>query len=92
MSSRHLRSHVVTCVLRDRRGFSAPDVSLSPDLNEILYGVGAIRFASWRVELRTYPPEAAQLPTSVNYTIEFRKTHRDAPDLVIIKSPQAPLP
>lgn len=66
-------------------------VSLSPDLTEILYGVGAFSRVVGVSNYDTYPPETAKLP----HLGELQSPSLEAllalrPDLVVVNSAQAP--
>jgi iron complex transport system substrate-binding protein len=66
-------------------------VSLSPDLTEILYGVGAFPRVVGVTNYDTYPPEVTKI-TRVGqvYTPSFEAIAGLRPDLVIINNAQAP--
>jgi iron complex transport system substrate-binding protein len=66
-------------------------VSLSPDLTEMLYGVGAFPRVVGVSDYDTYPPETAKLPhlgQLTNPSLEALMALR--PDLVVITNAQAP--
>jgi len=66
-------------------------VSLSPDLTEMLYGVGALNRIVGVSDYETYPPEAMKLPKLgglLNPNLEKLLAMR--PDLVILNDGQAP--
>jgi iron complex transport system substrate-binding protein len=66
-------------------------VSLSPDLTEILYGVGAFPRVVGVSDYDTYPSEAMKLPRMGQlYNPSFEKVMSMHPDLVIINNAQAP--
>jgi iron complex transport system substrate-binding protein len=66
-------------------------VSLSPDLTEILYGVGAFPRVVGVSNYDTYPPEAARLPhLGQLQTPAFEQLAALRPDLVLINNAQAP--
>jgi iron complex transport system substrate-binding protein len=66
-------------------------VSLSPDLTEILYGVGALPRVVGVSDYDTYPPEAVKLPhLGQLHNPSFEKLTAMRPDLVIINEAQAP--
>src|SRR5579864_7825295 len=66
-------------------------VSLSPDLTEILYGVGAFSRVVGVSNYDTYPPEVAKLPRLGQlHSPNLEKLTALRPDLVIINSAQAP--
>jgi iron complex transport system substrate-binding protein len=66
-------------------------VSLSPDLTEILYGVGAFPRVVGVTNYDTYPPEVAKI-TRVGqvYNPSFETIAGLRPDLVVINNAQAP--
>ena len=66
-------------------------VSLSPDLTEMIYGVGAFRRVVAVSNYDTYPPEAAKLPHLGELdNTSFEKLTGVRPDLVVINNVQAP--
>jgi iron complex transport system substrate-binding protein len=66
-------------------------VSLSPDLTEMLYGVGAFDRVVGVSNYETYPPEAAKLPRLGQlHNPNFEKLTALRPDLVVINNAQAP--
>jgi iron complex transport system substrate-binding protein len=66
-------------------------VSLSPDLTEILYGVGAFPRVVAVSNYDTYPPETAKLPHLGQLdSPSFEKLAGLRPDLVVINNAQAP--
>src|SRR6202451_430679 len=66
-------------------------VSLSPDLTEMLYGVGAFNRVVGVSNYETYPPEAAKLPSLGQlHNPNFEKLAALRPDLVVINNAQAP--
>lgn len=66
-------------------------VSLSPDLTEILYGVGAFSRVVGVSNYDAYPPEAAKLPhLGQLHNPSFEKLAALKPDLVVINNAQAP--
>jgi iron complex transport system substrate-binding protein len=66
-------------------------VSLSPDLTEMLYGVGAFDRVIAVSNYDTYPPEVAKLPhLGQLYSPSLEKLASLRPDLVIINNAQAP--
>jgi iron complex transport system substrate-binding protein len=66
-------------------------VSLSPDLTEMLYGVGAFDRVVGVSNYETYPPEAAKLPhLGQLHNPSFEKLVSLRPDLVVINNAQAP--
>ncbi|MGA3242146.1 MAG: helical backbone metal receptor [Bryobacteraceae bacterium] len=66
-------------------------VSLSPDLTEILYGVGAFNRVVGVSNYETYPPEAAKLPSLGQlHNPNLEKLTALRPDLVVINNAQAP--
>jgi iron complex transport system substrate-binding protein len=66
-------------------------VSLSPDLTEMLYGVGAFSRVVGVSSYDTYPPEVAKLPhLGQLHNPSFEKLTAARPDLVIINNAQAP--
>ena len=66
-------------------------VSLSPDLTEILYGVGAFSRVVAVSNFDTYPPEVARLPRLGTLdTLSFERLAAAKPDLVLMNSVQAP--
>jgi len=74
-------------------GADAPQriVSLSPDLTEMLYGVGAFHRVVGVSNYETYPPEAAKLPSLGQlHNPDFEKLMALRPDLVVINNAQAP--
>src|SRR5260370_2038762 len=66
-------------------------VSLSPDLTEMLYGVGAFPRVVGVSNYDTYPPDAAKLPRLGQlHNPSFEKVPALRPDLVVINTAQAP--
>jgi len=66
-------------------------VSLSPDLTEILYGVGAFHRVVAVSNFDTYPPETARLPHLGNLdSLSFERLVAAKPDLVVMNDVQAP--
>lgn len=66
-------------------------VSLSPDLTEILYGVGAFSRLVGVSNYDTYPPEVAKIPhLGQLHNPSLEKLTAARPDLVIINEAQAP--
>ena len=66
-------------------------VSLSPDLTEILYGIGAFNRVVGVSNYDTYPPEVAKLPRLGElHSPSLEKLTGLRPDLVIVNSAQAP--
>jgi iron complex transport system substrate-binding protein len=66
-------------------------VSLSPDLTEMLYGVGAFRRVVGVSNYETYPSEAVKLPRLGQlHNPNFEKLTALRPDLVVINNAQAP--
>ncbi len=66
-------------------------VSLSPDLTEILYGVGAFPRVVGVSNYDTYPPEVAKVPhLGQLHSPSLEKLTAARPDLVIINNSQAP--
>ncbi len=66
-------------------------VSLSPDLTEMLYGVGAFGRVVGVSNYESYPPEAARLPhLGQLHNPNFEKLVSLQPDLVIVNNAQAP--
>src|SRR5580700_5009541 len=66
-------------------------VSLSPDLTEILYGIGAFNRVVGVSNYDTYPPEVAKLPhLGELHSPSLEKLAALRPDLVIVNSAQAP--
>src|ERR1700678_2858679 len=66
-------------------------VSLSPDLTEMIYGVGAFNRVVGVSNYETYPPEAANLPhLGQLHNPSFEKLVSLRPDLVVINNAQAP--
>jgi iron complex transport system substrate-binding protein len=66
-------------------------VSLSPDLTEMLFGVGAFSRVVGVSNYETYPPEVARLPhLGQLHNPSFEKLTAIRPDLVIINNAQAP--
>ncbi len=66
-------------------------VSLSPDLTEMLYGVGAFDRVVAVSDYDTYPPETAKLPhLGQLHSPSFEKLAGMRPDLVLINKAQAP--
>jgi iron complex transport system substrate-binding protein len=66
-------------------------VSLSPDLTEMLYGVGAFNRVVGVSNYETYPPEATKLPRlGPLHNPNFEKLTAMRPDLVVINNAQAP--
>ena len=66
-------------------------VSLSPDLTEMLYGVGAFHRVVGVSNYETYPPEAAKLPSLGQlHNPNFERLTALRPDLVVINNAQAP--
>ncbi len=66
-------------------------VSLSPDMTEMLYGVGAFSRVVGVSDYDAYPPEAARLPRLGQFHHpSLEKLTAMRPDLVVINSAQAP--
>lgn len=66
-------------------------VSLSPDLTEVLYGVGALPRVVGVSDFDTYPPEVAKLPHLGPLQSPNLETLTALhPDLVVVNSAQAP--
>ncbi|HLK69842.1 MAG TPA: ABC transporter substrate-binding protein [Bryobacteraceae bacterium] len=66
-------------------------VSLSPDLTEILYGVGAFSRVVGVSDYDTYPPEVTKLPhLGQLHSPNLEKLTALRPDLVIINNAEAP--
>lgn len=66
-------------------------ISLSPDLTEILYGVGAFNRVVAVSNYDAYPPEAAKLPhLGQLHNPDLERLTAMRPDLVVINSAQAP--
>src|SRR5579862_5990110 len=66
-------------------------VSLSPDLTEMLYGVGAFSRVVGVSNYDTYPPEVANVPRLGQlHNPNLEKLTATRPDLVIINNAQAP--
>jgi iron complex transport system substrate-binding protein len=66
-------------------------VSLSPDLTEMLYGVGAFSRVVGVSNYETYPPEAAKLPhLGQLHNPDLERLTAMRPDLVVINNAQAP--
>jgi iron complex transport system substrate-binding protein len=66
-------------------------VSLSPDLTEMLYGVGAFSRVVGVSDYETYPPETSKLPKlGPLHSPSYEKLTALRPDLVIINNAQAP--
>jgi iron complex transport system substrate-binding protein len=66
-------------------------VSMSPDLTEILYGIGAFSRVVGVSNYDTYPPEVAKLPhLGELHSPSLEKLTALRPDLVIVNSAQAP--
>jgi iron complex transport system substrate-binding protein len=66
-------------------------VSLSPDLTEVLYGVGAFSRVVGVSNYDTYPPETAKLPhLGPLHSPNLEQLLGVKPDLVVINSAQAP--
>ena len=66
-------------------------VSLSPDLTEVLYGVGAFSRVVGVSNYDTYPPETAKLPhLGPLHSPNLEQLIGVKPDLVVINSAQAP--
>jgi iron complex transport system substrate-binding protein len=66
-------------------------VSLSPDLTEMLYGVGAFPRVVGVSNYESYPPEAMNLPhLGQLHNPSYEKLTALRPDLVIINNAQAP--
>jgi len=66
-------------------------VSLSPDLTEVLYGVGAFGRVVGVSNYDTYPPEVAKLPHLGDlHSPNLEQLTALRPDLVVISSAQAP--
>ncbi len=66
-------------------------VSASPNVTEILYGVGAFDRVVGVTEFCTYPPEAKKLPRIGGWeSNNLEAVVRLRPDLVILTEPQAP--
>jgi iron complex transport system substrate-binding protein len=74
-------------------GISAPRrlVSLSPNLTEILYGVGAFEQLVGVSQYNQYPPEVSKLPTVGGWqNPDYEKLVGLRPDLVLVDLGQAP--
>src|SRR5579864_9168385 len=66
-------------------------VSLSPDLTEMLYGVGAFPRVVGVSNYDSYPPEVAKVPhLGQLHSPSLEKLTAARPDLVIINNSQAP--
>src|SRR6267154_2271493 len=66
-------------------------VSLSPDLTEMLYGVGAFSRVVGVSNYDTYPPEVAKVPhLGQLHSPNLERLTALRPDLVIINNAQAP--
>jgi len=66
-------------------------VSLSPDLTEMLYGVGAFSRLAGVSNYDTYPPEVVKIPhLGQLHNPNLEKLTASRPDLVIINNAQAP--
>jgi len=66
-------------------------VSLSPDLTEMLYGVGALNRVVGVSNYDTYPPEVAKIPRLGQlHSPSYEKLTAMRPDLVVINNAQAP--
>jgi iron complex transport system substrate-binding protein len=66
-------------------------VSLSPNMTEILYGIGAFNTVVGVSDYCTYPPEVARLPSVGGWhTPSLEKLTAMRPDLVIVDAAQAP--
>ena len=66
-------------------------VSLSPDLTEMLYGVGAFNRVVGVSNYETYPPEAAKVPRLGQlHSPDYEKLTAMRPDLVVINNAQVP--
>src|SRR6266704_5821825 len=66
-------------------------VSLSPNLTEILYGVGAFDRVVGVSDYCTYPPEVGKLPSVGGWhNPSLEKLTAMRPDLVIVDNGQAP--
>src|ERR1700722_212240 len=66
-------------------------VSLSPDLTELLYGVGAFARVVGVSDYDTYPPDVAKLPhIGQIHNPSLEKLTALRPDLVVINEAQAP--
>jgi iron complex transport system substrate-binding protein len=67
-------------------------ISLSPNLTEILYGIGAFPQVAGITDYCTYPPEAAKIPSVGGWANpSFEKLMSLRPDLVVLDDAQAPL-
>jgi iron complex transport system substrate-binding protein len=67
-------------------------VSLSPNLTEILYGIGAFPQVAGVTDYVSYPPEVAKIPSVGGWANpSFEKLLALRPDLVILDDAQAPL-
>lgn len=67
-------------------------VSLSPNLTEILYGIGAFPQVVGVTDYVNYPPEVAKIPSVGGWANpSFEKLLALRPDLVILDDAQAPL-
>jgi len=83
----------VLCAAGADPGAGAPQriVSLSPDLTEMLYGVGAFKRVVGVSNYDTYPPEVAKLPhLGELHSPSFERLAGVRPDLLIINNAQAP--
>jgi iron complex transport system substrate-binding protein len=87
------RALLILCLTVCASGAEFPQriVSLSPDLTEILYGVGAFSRIVAVSNYDSYPPETAKLPhLGQLHTPSFEKLTALHPDLVVINNAQAP--
>jgi iron complex transport system substrate-binding protein len=66
-------------------------VSLSPNITELLYGIGALNQLAGISDFCTYPPEVKKLPVvAAWHTVYLEKLTNLRPDLVMLDDGQAP--
>jgi iron complex transport system substrate-binding protein len=84
---------LLVCLALGAAGATPPQriVSLSPDLTEIIYGVGAFNRVVAVSNYDTYPPETAKLPRLGQlHSPNLEALTALKPDLVVINKAQAP--
>jgi iron complex transport system substrate-binding protein len=88
------RAIVLTVLLALAAGAFAPPrriVSLSPNLTEILYGIGAFPQVAGVTDYCTYPPEVKKLPSVGGWDgADLEKLLALRPDLVVVDDAEAP--
>jgi ABC-type Fe3+-hydroxamate transport system substrate-binding protein len=93
MRRRFLRAAIVAlcAVFASAADYPQRIVSLSPDLTEILYGVGAFNRVVAVSNFDTYPPETARLPhLGTLDALSLERLTAVKPDLIVMNDVQAP--